>query len=186
MATSLASRPATVSEYLKFKAPSGYRDELIYGRIIVSPDPKPLHFDIADNIYKLLTSAIGKKFKVAQRVNLRFPRVASMPSPDVFVMAPTAWKKARESGGYPEGAATILAVEVLSPGNRKRAVQSKVDLYCRYGIEAWIVNPKLQEVQIFRDQEVFSLTLKAHKALALSSQLTGKLIPLSRIFDLSS
>jgi hypothetical protein len=108
MASPLTSHPVTIKEYLKFKAPAGFRDELVYGRIIVSREPKPLHFDIADNIYKRLSSAVGKQFKVAQRVNLRFPALASMPTPDVFVTSHETWKKARDASGYPDGTATIL------------------------------------------------------------------------------
>jgi Uma2 family endonuclease len=186
MASALSSHPVTIKEYLKFKAPAGYRDELVYGRIIVSPEPKPLHFDIADNIYKLLCSAVGKQFKVAQRVNLRFPALASMPSPDVFVTSQEAWKKARASSGYPDGTATILAVEVLSPGNRKKAVESKVELYSEHGIEAWVVNPKTQEIKIVRDKEIRLLNLSTNKTLTLPSGLGGKAVPLSRVFDLVS
>jgi Uma2 family endonuclease len=175
----------TIKEYLKFKAPAGYRDELVYGRIIVSPEPKPLHFDIADNIYKLLSSAAGIQFKVAQRVNLRFPALASMPSPDVFVTSHEAWKKARDASGYLDGTATILAVEVLSPGNRKKAVESKVKLYAEHGIEAWVVNPKTQEIKIIRDQETLLLNPALNKTLRLPGSLGGKAVPLSRVFDLS-
>ena len=71
---------------MKFRSPEGFRDELIFGKIIVSPEPKILHFQIADNLYRLLDKTVGKKFRVAQRVNLRLPALNSMPSPDVFVI----------------------------------------------------------------------------------------------------
>ena len=80
--------------------PKGYRDELIYGRIIVSPEPKALHYDVADNLYRLLTAAAGKKYRVAQRMNLRFPEEKSMPSPDVFVVELNEWKRARAENVY--------------------------------------------------------------------------------------
>ena len=79
MATAIASQPVTIREYLKFKSPEGFRDELIYGKIIVSPEPKILHFQIADNLYKLLGKSVSRKFRVAQRVNLRLPALNSMP-----------------------------------------------------------------------------------------------------------
>jgi Uma2 family endonuclease len=186
MATSLASGPVTIKQYLKFKAPAGYRDELVFGRIIVSPEPKPLHFDIADNIYKPLSAAAGKKWKVAQRVNLRFPTSVSMPSPDVFVTSHEAWRKARDLSGYPDGSETILAVEVLSPSNRKKAVQSKIDLYQEYEIEAWVVNPKSQTIEVFRQQEVLSFDLKEDKTIPLPASLGGKPLSIARIFDLAS
>jgi hypothetical protein len=50
----------------------GFRDELVYGRIIVSAERKPLHFVIADNIYKLLEAAgrcgdFGRRSSLAER-----------------------------------------------------------------------------------------------------------------------
>jgi len=35
-----------------------------------------------------------------------------------------------------------LAVEVLSPSDRKKHIDSKVALYLDSGIEVWVVNPK--------------------------------------------
>jgi Uma2 family endonuclease len=184
MATSLASQPITIREYLNFKAPAGFRDELVNGRIIVSPEPKVVHFQIADNLYGLLKKAAGKKYRAAQRVNLRFPASNSMPSPDLFVIAREEYNRAMQTGTYPEGNRVVLAVEVLSPSNRKRAVQSKVELYREHGIEAWVLDPKQQELQLFRDDQILSLNLKIHKSLKLPPLLGSKTILLARIFDL--
>ena len=38
----------------------------------LSADPKSLHVDIAENIHKLLSAALGKKHRISQRTNLRF------------------------------------------------------------------------------------------------------------------
>jgi Uma2 family endonuclease len=130
----------------------GFRDELVYGRILVSPERKPLHFVIADNIYKLLESAAGRKYWVAQRINLHFPSAASMPSPDVFVIAREAFRAAIRASSYPEGNAAILAVEVLSP--------SKVH--------------KADEVRTVRPD--------AEKKLFLPTALGGKAVSPARIF----
>ncbi len=54
MASALSAPPITIEQYLTFESPEGYRDELINGKIIVSPEAKPLHFDIAENLYELL------------------------------------------------------------------------------------------------------------------------------------
>lgn len=186
MASALTSHPVTIKEYLKFKAPAGYRDELVYGRIIVSPEPKLLHFHIADNLYELLKKAAGKNYRAAQRVNLRFPQSRSMPSPDVFVIAREEYNSAMKSSTYPDGTRVILVVEVLSPGNRKKAVESKVELYSEHGIEACVVNPKTQEIKIVRDKEIRLLNLSTNKTLTFPSVQGGKAVPLSRVFDLVS
>jgi len=160
----------------------GFRDELVYGRILVSPERKPLHFVIADNIYKLLESAAGRKYWVAQRINLHFPSAASMPSPDVFVIAREAFRAAIRASSYPEGNAAILAVEVLSPSNRKKHIDSKVALYLDSGIEVWVVNPKKAEIQVHKADEVRTVRPDAEKKLFLPTALGGKAISPARIF----
>jgi hypothetical protein len=55
MASALPVPPITIEQYLTFESPEGFRDELINGRIIMSPEPKVLHVDVADNLYRLLT-----------------------------------------------------------------------------------------------------------------------------------
>jgi Uma2 family endonuclease len=112
MASALSAPPITIEQYLAFESPDGYRDELINGRIIVSPEPKALHFDVAENVIDLLKSACSKKpHKVAQRMNLRFPDVDSMPGPDVFVIDRAEWQRVRTEEIYPDGSKVLLAVE---------------------------------------------------------------------------
>lgn len=147
----------------------------------MSPEPKVLHFDVADNLYKLLTKAAGKKYRVGQRMNLRFDDVNSMPSPDVFVIELEEWKRARLEDVYPEGSRVCLAVEVLSPSNRKPALQSKINIYTKHGIEAWLVNPKQKEVTVHIRKNVHVASLKDTSAL----QWNGKPVPLSAIFRLT-
>ena len=48
MSSSVKAPPITVQQYLGFRSPPGYRDELINGEIVVSPERKPLHHDLAE------------------------------------------------------------------------------------------------------------------------------------------
>lgn len=145
-----------------------------------SPEPKLLHFDVAANLYSLLTKAAAKKFRVGQRVNLQFPDVHSMPSPDVFVLDPAEWKRARLANVYPDGSKVLLAVEVLSPDNRKPALLSKIEIYTSYGIEAWLVDPKQQEVKVYSGKTVRTASVKNKSVL----QWNGKPILVSAVFRL--
>ncbi len=181
MASAFPVPPITIEQYLTFESPQGFRDELINGKIVMSPEPKALHFDVADNLYKLLTKAAGKKYRVAQRVNLQFPDVNSMPSPDVFVIDLAEWKRARVDEVYPDGSKVLLAVEVLSPSNRKPALLSKINIYTTHGLEAWLVDPKQQEVKLYRGKNIQTFSLKSDLAM----QWNGKAVPLSAIFRLS-
>ncbi len=163
----------------------GFRDELVYGRIILSPEPKPLHFVIADNIYERLKKAAGKKYRAAQRMNLRFAAANSMPSPDVFVISQEAFQLALQANAYPEGQAVILAVDVLSPSNRKKQVDLKVALYLDSGIEVWVVNPKKAEIKVHKGDEVRTFGPDGENKLFLPPQLGGKEIALARVFSVS-
>jgi hypothetical protein len=66
-----------------------------------------------------LKFACNKKLHdVGQRMNLRFPEIDSMSSPDVFVMELAEWQRARSEEIYPDDSKVLLAVEVISPSNR--------------------------------------------------------------------
>jgi Uma2 family endonuclease len=114
-------------------------------------------------------------------MNLRFPDVHSMPSPDVFVIDLAEWQRARSAEIYPDGAKVLLAVEVISPSNRPAPLAEKVAIYVDHGIETWVVEPKKQEVKVHRRGEPVQ-----SESLHLQSVLrwNGKEIPLSAIFQL--
>jgi hypothetical protein len=89
----------TVQQYLGFRSPRGYRDELINGEIVVSPERKPLHHDLAENVFELLKSLAGSAFKVGMRINMTMEALNSAPSPDVWVVDREKWRAAR-AGEY--------------------------------------------------------------------------------------
>jgi Uma2 family endonuclease len=183
MASSLPVPPITFEQYEHFESPNGYRDELINGRIVVYPEAKPLHSQVAENIHELLKSASDKrKYKVGQRMNLRFPDVHSMPSPDVFVIELTEWRRACAEIRYPDGASVLLAVEVISPSNYPRPLSEKVNIYVRHGLETWVVDPKKEEVKVHRRGQPSRTVSLKQKSPGL--QWCAKPIPLTKIFGL--
>jgi len=185
MASAIAP-PITIEQYLAFESPAGYHDELINGNIIVSPDPKPLHLDIAENLFHLLRAAVGDAYKVGQRINLRFPAHNSMPSPDVFVMEMAAWKDSRAANEYPDGSKVLLVVEVVSPGNRSNAIRKKADLCQKNSLEAWIVYPKKQQIKIHRPgHPTMTLSAQDNALVSLPPALPGNSISIAQLFKLS-
>jgi Uma2 family endonuclease len=147
----------------------------------VSPEPKALHFDVAENVFELLKSACDKKLhKVAQRMNLRFPDADSMPSPDVFVVDRAEWQLARKEEVYTDGSKVLLAVEVISPSNRPTPLAEKVTIYVEHGIETWVVEPKKQEVKVHRRGEpIISASFRLQSVL----RWNDKAVPLSAVFQ---
>jgi Uma2 family endonuclease len=150
MSTLTKAAPIHIDQYLGFDAPSGFRDELIEGEIILSPDPKPLHPAVANRLSDLLKARLlGTPFVVQQRVNFRMEDCDSMPSPDVFVLDKSRWQEAVKTDTYPSGS-PILAVEIVSPANRRKAIQRKTGLYLRHGsVEVWVVFPRKQVVEVW-------------------------------------
>lgn len=183
MASAIHVPPITFEQYERFESPNGYRDELINGRIVVSPEAKPLHSQVAENIHELLKKASDKrKHKVGQRMNLRFPDVDSMPSPDVFVIELKEWRQACAESRYPDGDRVLLAVEVISPSNYPRSLSEKIQIYVQHGLEAWVVDPMKEEVKLHRKgQAIRTVTLK-QKSPSLA--WCAKPIPLAKIFGL--
>src|SRR5271165_7051696 len=113
----------SIGEYLSYQAPPGFRDELIEGEIVLSPEPKPLHADVARQLEAILTSAVqGTSLLVRQRINVLIKEeVESMPSPDVLIMDKMRWSEARAHNRYPVGG-PHLAIEIQSPSKEDRAV----------------------------------------------------------------
>lgn len=140
--------PITVEQFLGFRSPRGFRCELINGEIVLSPDPKPPHYDICERVYKFLEQVCPEPtYKVLQRLNLRTQNPFYMPSPDVMVIDYAKWVEA-QSGGYPE-TAPYLVVEVISLSNRKRPIAAKVQNYLENGTPAvWVVYPKKRIVEV--------------------------------------
>lgn len=143
MATQIVKGPPiTVEQYEAFEGFPGLRDELINGEIVLSPQPKPLHQQVAENIHRLLTKLLSDEFVAKQNSNIKLREAHSMPGPDVFVVRRADWKSACESDRYLEGP-PLLAVEVVSQANRKIRVAQKVDLYLSNGVFAvWVCFPK--------------------------------------------
>ena len=172
MSTVAKSHPITIEQYLGFQCPSGYRDELINGEIGVSPDPKPLHHDIATNIFTLLERKIsdryGRDFKVGQRVNMRLTHRYSMPSPDVWVLPMSTWRAARDTDTYPVRT-PLIAIEVVSKANSKMRVQQKVELYLSEGsAEVWVVRPRKQTLTVHRSGgQILDLGSEAQHKLSM-------------------
>lgn len=172
-ATAINAPPITVEQYEGFEGYPGLRDELIYGRIVLSPQPKPIHQQVAKNIaLKLDALLAGTPWVANQNSNIRFAGLHSMPAPDVFVTREELWVMACETDSY-IAEPPLLAVEVLSPANKKRNVQDKIALYLDGGVGAvWVVSPRKETVEVF---EVGRTPYTERKRVILPQPLSGVL-----------
>ncbi len=163
------THPITVEQYRHFDGYPGLHDELINGRIVITPIPKPLHQQIRRNIERLLEAACqGTSYAANGNSNIEFSACNSAPSPDVFVVSEAAWEEAIEAGTYLSTPA-LLVVEVLSPSED---VSEKVEIYLTARIDAiWVVDPAKRLVTVFVGHEKRSY--QASDAISLPYQLWG-------------
>jgi Uma2 family endonuclease len=126
----------------------GVQEELIHGEIIVSPNAKPLHTDIAEHIYrKLIPLENTGRWLVKAEVACRLTE-ESLPNTDACVVDRQLWQDARARNEY-FSHVPWLAVEVKSPGNKPGALRKKAPLYLDHGAQqVWIVQPESSTVMI--------------------------------------
>lgn len=177
-----SSHPITVEQYLEsFEGSPELRDELIFGRIVVSPKPKPLHQQIRINIERLLEPACEETaFTVNGRSSIKFPQLNSMPAPDVFVVPIEEWKRAIAVDEY-LSTPPLLAVEVLSESNRWKTVSDKLRIYQEAGVsEVWVVDPSKRKVSVTVGPDEQSY--QAHEMIRFPRPLSEGGVTVSDIF----
>ncbi len=172
----------SIEEYLSYEAPPGFRDELIEGEIVLSPDPKPLPSTICENLYNLLGEALqGARYSVHLATNMMLENSDSMPSPDVFVIDKERWTAAIREDKYPEGSPQ-LAIEIYSPSNRPGLIRKKIELYLKNGSAAvWVVYPKRRAVVVHEQSDITS-EYREGESIPLPAELPNGTIEVSKIF----
>ncbi|TDC14385.1 Uma2 family endonuclease [Kribbella albertanoniae] len=140
--------------------------ELLDGRVLVTPAPRPIHQTAAGNLYTLLRAARTPDLLVYFAPFDYRPGGPNSLQPDVLVCH-------RQDVG-PQGVQRplLLAVEVASPSTRHQDVMRKRLLYEAHGVQSyWIFEPEdavlvvleLKNGQfvdrVFKDDEVFEAEL---------------------------
>jgi Uma2 family endonuclease len=138
------------------------RHELMKGELLTMPLPKLEHMRVSAN----LTIILGQYAK-ANRLGEVYVeggyKLESDPDtvlgPDVSFVAKDRIGVSRE--GYFSGPPD-LAVEVLSPGDRRGKVEHKLSLWLEFGTRSvWLVNPRRRTVEVFKstgERKVFHET----------------------------
>lgn len=162
----------TYADYLTWQLQE--RIELIKGKIFkMSPAPNTMHQKVSTRTLVTLVGCFGDKkcqvFSAPFDVRLfkkskNDKQVTTVVQPDLCVICDE--NKLDEKGciGSPD-----LVVEILSPGNSKKEMRNKYDLYEEYGVkEYWIIFPHEQVLQIY--------TLKNGKYIALRPLVPSDII----------
>ena len=140
----------TYDDFLLFPD-DGQRHELIDGEHYVTPSPNTAHQVIVGNLYFVLrgyleTNQLGQVFMAPLDVVFSDFDVVE---PDLLFVAAARRREIltqQNVRGAPD-----LAIEIGSPGTRRRDETIKRRLYERDGVvEYWIVDPDLEVVRIYR------------------------------------
>lgn len=129
----------------------GLRHELIDGEHFVTPAPSSRHQVILANLHVLIAPHV-RALRLGVALFAPFDIVFSkhdVVEPDLLYFSAARYAEVvteKNAQGPPD-----LAVEILSPGTRRRDEVLKRRLYERMGVtEYWIVDPHAQTVRVFR------------------------------------
>ena len=144
----------TYADYLRWRLEE--RIELIRGKILqMSPAPSRRHQEISMNLTQVILPAFkNRPCKLfAAPFDVRLPKkkteevkdAYTVVQPDLCVVCDL--EKLDEQGC--EGAPDLI-IEILSPGNSRREMRDKYEVYEESGVrEYWLVRPEDKSVQVF-------------------------------------
>lgn len=145
------------ADYIKWKFQD--RVELFKGWIFPMAAPNVVHQTISGNLYWVLASYFRKEkqpcklFAAPFDVRLPLPKnkvkgdkITTVIQPDLCVVCDTSKLDKQGCVGAPD-----LIVEILSPGNSKREMRDKYELYEEAGVlEYWVIDPARRHVLTYR------------------------------------
>ncbi len=183
----------TYADYLKWKFEE--RLELIRGQIFkMSPAPAPIHQKIATALTATIFNYLQRKSCVVYPApfDVRLPvknkkrdnEITTVVQPDLSIICDESKIDGRGCCGAPD-----LVIEILSPGNSRKEIKLKHELYEEAGVrEYWIVYPAEESIAIFllNDKGKYDgATLYAYGDKISSKAVPGLTIDLKIIFSKS-
>jgi Uma2 family endonuclease len=169
----------TAEELMQLDGPN--RHELIKGELLTMPPPGYPHGAVTMNLSALLFNHVKAKNlgRVAAEMGYKLES-----DPDT-VLAPDISFIARESVGVRSEGYRLrppdLAVEVLSPSDRKTQVERKTALWLELGAKAvWNVDPRKHTVEVIRADGVRKIFHEADELV--DDTVPGFRVKVSEIF----
>ena len=148
------------------------RYEIINGELIMTPAPKIIHQDISRNI-EIELALFVQKHKLGKVYDAPCDIVLSnenVVQPDILFISKENMDIITEDNiqGAPD-----IVVEILSPSTGYYDLVAKKEIYETFGVkEYWIVDPKMQWVEIYIIKENrFNLYQRIEKTGKIQSQL---------------
>ena len=167
------------------------RYDIIDGDRIYMTQPTDRHQDIAANIFEgfrsFQKSSRRGKSLFAPRDILITRNPLKTRQPDVLFCSNEVLASRLLNDARPYSPAPELVVEVLSPSDTKRVLQSKLADYCSVDVkECWVVRPDSETVEILRlsPSGAESVALYQQGETAQSIAFSGLAMTLEEIFRL--
>ena len=178
----------TYADYLQWKFEE--RLELFRGRIFKMSAPNTDHQKVSGRFHAGMWGFLENKkcqlFSAPFDVRLpvknkkRDEEITTVVQPDLCVICDENKLDTRGCCGAPD-----IAVEILSPGNSRKEVQSKFELYEEAGVqEYWIVSPVFEHIIIYSLQNGKYIGSKPYAAgeIVTSAVLPGLKMEVKDIF----
>jgi Uma2 family endonuclease len=158
------------------------RHELIKGELLTMPLPKQVHGRVAANLTAILAQYVraNRLGEVTAECGYKLESDPdTVLGPDVSFVSRN--RIALSPEGYHDGPPD-LAVEVLSPGDRRGKVEYKLSLWLEFGTQSvWLVNPRNRTVEVIRSMDDRKLLHETDELV--DDTLPGFRVKVSEIFD---
>ena len=159
-----------------------HRHELIKGELLTLPLPKRPHGRVAANLIMILGQYVkaNRLGQICAEAGYHLERDPdTVLGPDVSFVA---WDRAGdEIDGYYPGPPD-LAIEVLSPGDRRGRVERKLSIWLQTGTRSvWLVNPRLRTVEVISSTGERKLFHESDELV--DDTVPGFHVPVSEIFN---
>lgn len=144
----LALGPHRAADY--WKLPEGEPVELIRGRLVMSPSPRPSHQMISAILTEWIMGVARRTggFALAAPADVQFADHTIL-QPDLFYIAKERRSIVRDCiHGPPD-----LVIEILSDSGARRDRVDKQQLYAEFGVaEYWIVDPREEQIDFLNNR----------------------------------
>ncbi|MDE0630843.1 MAG: Uma2 family endonuclease [Caldilineaceae bacterium] len=179
-------RPLTADDLLRLDG-EGFRGELIRGALRATMPTGVRHGHIVVNLAILLGGFIKPRrlgWILASEVGFLLERDPdTVRAPDIAYISANRLPLDADLPGYYEGAPD-LAVEIVSPNDRPRALHDKARMWTSFGAPlVWVVDPENRAVELHRPNQPL-LRLGEDDALDGGEALPGFSCPVRALFEL--
>lgn len=159
MAAQTVSQRVTYDEWRRMPE-TNQPCEVIDGEVRMSPAPNLMHQRLVRRLVMFLGSIVPEErgellTSPVDVIVSRAPLRTRQPDIMLVLFHEGRWTDARSLLEAPQGEVIPdLVVEVLSPSERRQAVEEKIEDYRRVGVrEFWLVSPEAETVEVLRLSE---------------------------------